>query len=180
MTYEIYRYIFFGGAVMTLLMLIVSIIVFVVLKIPTVIGDLSGANARKAIEQIRNQNESSGDKLFRTSQINRERGRITDKISSSGRLISNPSNRLHGAMATEKIGTQKLEPSESNETTVLQNELDAPLCETTLLSYESETTLLSEDPSDAASVDISFVEAIFTEPAVEYEITFIHTDEVVA
>ena len=63
MTYEIYRYIFLGGAILAGIMFAVSVLVFFLLKIPTVIGDLTGANARKAIENIRNQNESTGARL---------------------------------------------------------------------------------------------------------------------
>lgn len=169
MTYEIYRYIFLGGAILAGIMLIVSILVFIFLKIPTVIGDLTGANARKAIENIRNQNESTGDKAYRTSAVNRERGKLTDKISSSGRLIKDPSHSLHGAMGTEKISTQQLHPEDgSNETTVLTGEL-AGGSETTVLSsenHENETTVLN-----AQSFNNEFV--------IEYEITYIHTDEVI-
>ena len=78
MTYEIYRYIFLGGAILAGIMFAVSVLVFFLLKIPTVIGDLTGANARKAIENIRNQNESTGDKTYRSSQVNRERGKLTN------------------------------------------------------------------------------------------------------
>ena len=109
MSYEIYRYIFYGGAILAAVMLAVTVLLFFVYKIPTVIGDLTGANARKAIENIRNQNESSGDKLYKTSQVNRERGKLTDKISPSGSLMKDPSGILGGgAMATEKISTQQL------------------------------------------------------------------------
>lgn len=183
MTYEIYRYIFLGGAILAGIMLVVSVLVFFLLKIPNVIGDLTGANARKAIENIRNQNETSGNKTYRTSQVNQERGKITDKISQSGKLIKSPSHSLHGAMNTEKIGTQKLQnDAGANETTVLGapiasgNEttvLGTPMTsgnETTVLRHEpvgNETTVLS-----APSFDSAFV--------VEYEITYIHTDEVIA
>lgn len=165
MSYEIYRYIFYGGAILAGVMLVATVILFFVYKIPTVIGDLTGANARKAIENIRNQNESSGDKLYKTSQVNRERGKLTDKISPSGSLMREPSGVLGGgAMATEKISTQEL-PPEANETTVL----DAVTDETTVLSTESggETTVLSQDEQPV----------VFQ---IEYEITFIHTDEVIS
>jgi len=170
MTYEIYRYIFLGGAILAGIMFVVSVLVFFLLKIPTVIGDLTGANARKAIENIRNHNESTGDKTYRTSQVNRERGKLTDKISPSGRLIKDPSHSLHGAMGTEKISTQQLHPGDdTNETTVLTGELTGAN-ETTVLSNEShanETTVLN-----AQTFSNAFV--------IEYEITYIHTDEVIA
>lgn len=166
MTYEIYRYIFYGGAILAGVMLVATVVLFFVYKIPTVIGDLTGANARKAIENIRNQNESSGDKLYKTSQVNRERGKLTDKISPSGSLMRNPSGVLGGgAMATEKIGTQNLAPNVADETTLLDTGTD----ETAVLSTEGggETTVLSQDEQPA----------VFQ---IEYEITFIHTDEVIA
>lgn len=160
MSYEIYRYIFYGGAILAGVMLVATVILFFVYKIPTVIGDLTGANARKAIENIRNQNESSGDKLYKTSQVNRERGKLTDKISPSGSLMKDPSGHFAGAMATEKISTQELPPEETtvldvaNETTVLDT------------SGTGETTLL-----DAVDTPATF--------QIEFEITFIHTDEVI-
>ncbi len=171
MTYEVYTYIFLGGAILAAIMFVISVILFFVLKIPTVIGDLTGANARKAIENIRNQNESTGHKTYQSSAVNRERGRLTDKISPSGRLIKDPSMSIHGAMATAKISTMELSPEQlqGSETTVLTGDLTGG-GETTLLNEEvhasSDTTLL-------AQVDETIT---FT---VEYEITFVHTNEVI-
>lgn len=178
MTYEIYRYIFLGGAILAGIMFVVSVLVFFLLKIPTVIGDLTGANARKAIESIRNQNESTGDKTYRTSQVNRERGKITDKISPSGRLIKDPSHSLHGAMGTEKISTQRLHSEDvTNETTVLTSG-----SETTVLTSEltggSETTLLSQE-THANETTVLNAPPIVNTFAIEYEITYIHTDEII-
>lgn len=163
MSYEIYRYIFVGAAILCGAMLITSILLFILLKIPKVIGDLTGRTARKAIENIRNQNESSGDKTYRSSLVNQERGKLTDKISPSGRLMRNPTDILGGAMATEKIGTQQLVSDETavldsgNETTVLTGEL----------SGGNETTVLSQEDIPNNVFEI------------EYEITYIHTNEVI-
>lgn len=172
-----------GGAILSGVMLAISILVFFVLKIPTVIGDLTGANARKAIENIRSHNESTGEKTYRTSQVNRERGRLTDKITPSGRLERQRTGSLHGAMGTEKIGTQQLNIVEAgNETTVLSGD---PMGsnETTVLSEElsggGETTLLTADIGNGNTADLTaHSEAV--EFTVEYEITYIHTDEVIA
>lgn len=165
MSYEIYRYIFIGAAILCGAMIVTSILLFILLKIPKVIGDLTGRTARKAIENIRNQNESSGDKTYRSSLVNQERGKLTDKISPSGRLIRNPTDLLGGAMATEKIGTQQLVSDETmvldsgNETTVLTGELD---------NSGNETTLLSQT---------DFSNNVFE---IEYEITYIHTNEIIS
>ena len=58
MTYEIYRYIFIGAAILCGIMAIVSIALFFLLKIPRVIGDLTGSTARKAIEKIKKRQKS--------------------------------------------------------------------------------------------------------------------------
>lgn len=184
MTYETYRYIFIGGAILTAILFVVSVILFIVLKIPDVIGDLSGATARKAIENIRNQNESTGEKTYKSSYVNRERGKLTDKISQSGTLIKNPSGSIWGAMATEKISTQKLLQESANETTVLSAEN-----ETTVLG-SNETTVLNSGNNQhmAQEIGSAINETVLLSPSmaystgvfeIEYEITFIHTEEVI-
>lgn len=171
MSYEIYYNVFFiGGLVLASIMFVASVLIFFLLNIPHVFGDLTGRNARKAIENIRNQNESSGDKLYKTSQVNRERGKLTDKISPSGSLMRDPSGILGGgAMATEKISTQEL--PQVDETTVLESN------ETTVLSA-NETTVL--DISGTGETTVLVAEDIPAVFQIEYEITFIHTDEVIA
>ena len=167
MTYEVYRYIFIGGAALAGIMLLVSLLLFFLLHIPAVIGDLTGATARKAIEDIRSQNTKSGDKTYKSSQVNRERGRVTDKMTPSGRLLRHPSGEYGGAMATEKISTSRLntEAEESFATTLLEQ--PAVSNETTVLTPDAggETTVLAEN-------QITF--------QIVYEITFVHTNEVIS
>ena len=50
---DIYNICFYGGLVLAILLLITSVILFVVLKIPRVIGELSGRTARKGIEELK-------------------------------------------------------------------------------------------------------------------------------
>lgn len=119
-------------------LLVVAIILFLVLNVPLLIGDLSGANARKAIESIRQQNEATGEKAYKPSAVNASRGKLTEKISGSGRLL-HQSGSLRGSMGTEKISTTKL-VKEAEETTLLSTASN----ETTILSAGSnETTILS-------------------------------------
>ena len=165
MTYEVYRYVFLGAAVACGVFLVLSVVLFFLLHIPKVISDLTGRTERKGIEAIRRQNEKSGDKSYQSSQVNLERGKLTDKISRSGRLIPREGTPFGTGMITEKISTQRLSVEEiSDETAVLTvsqetTVLDAGVGETTLLSAEEQA--LSQ----------SF--------AVEYEITFVHTTEVI-
>jgi len=196
MTYDVYMMIFEVGRILAILMFVVSLILFFVLKIPAVIGDLFGATARKAIENIRNQNEESGEKAYKSSAVNKERGKLTDKISPSGSLHSKPSDKLGFGMKTEKISTQRLDSEDAGETTVLSaaNEttvLSSGIGETEVLNEApvfNETTLLSPDmmaPStESNDVQMGFGDTTELPPmpgvfVIEQEITFIHTQEII-
>lgn len=181
MTYDVYRYIFIIAAILCGVMFLVSIILFFALKIPKVIGDLTGYTAKKAIKNIRDQNEESGNKTYKTSAINKGRGMLTDKISKSGKLVERDEERSGAGMMTMKISTQNIKP--------LQNVGD----ETTLLSEAGETTLLAENiaenqpmagetevlsapPVENIVYEQQPVENIFV---IEFEITYIHTNEII-
>ena len=164
MTYEMYRYVFLGAVIACGVFFAVSIVLFFVLRIPKVISDLTGRTARKAIESIRLQNEQSGNKTYQSSAVNLERGKLTDKISKSGRLVPREETPFGTGMITEKISTQQLDVEESVE-------------ETTLLNVTEETTVLSGDSGETTVLN-SYEQSgqVFV---VEYEITFIHTDDVI-
>lgn len=157
MTYEIYRYIFIIAAILCGVTLIVTAILFFLLNIPKVIGDLSGATAKKAIKEIREQNEKTGDKAYKVSQYNRDRGKLTDKISPSGNIVQQMQSHNGFGVDTSKISTQNLAGTENaNETTVLQNETTVLQSETTVLQPEttvlsSETTVLSQPETEVLS-----------------------------
>lgn len=168
MTYEVYRYIFIGGAALAGLMLLIAVILFFTLRIPAVIGDLTGTTARKAIEDIRNQNAVTGNKTYKSSPVNRQRGKITDKISPSGNLIQQPQNEFGGAMATEKLSTTQLstEAEESFATTLLQS-TDA-----------NETTILSPVDDTIGATTVLVENQVPFE--IIYEVTLIHSDELIS
>ena len=189
MTYELYRYIFVGAAVACGLMFILSIVLFIVLRIPKVISDLTGRTARKAIDNIRKQNEASGDKGYQSSAVNLQRGKVTDKISPSGRLVQKPATPYGMGSITEKISTQKLDNLQpGEETTVLSaaNEttvLDQGYGETSVLQPEyGETSVLQPEygattvlqPEQAAQSEVYAQQFV-----IEYEITYVHTNEVI-
>ena len=178
MTYEMYRYVFLGGAIAAGVMLAVSILLFFVLQIPKVIGDLSGRTARRAIDNIRRQNEESGDKAYKSSAVNIQRGKVTDKITKSGRLQKQSDTPFGTGMATEKISTQRLTVDEpASETTVLSGDN-----ETTVLTVENETTVLCDGYGETTLLYEPVVENYsggVNQFTVEFEITYIHTDEVI-
>lgn len=147
--------------------LMVSIALFFILDVRRLYGDVTGANARKAIENIRQQNEKSGNKAYKPSYVNSSRGRLTDKITPSGQLEPNQSS-MGGSPGTEKFSTTELAPA-SDATTVLSLDVN----ETTLLSSTDsnlgETTVLSEDetsieegsqPDFIVDVEMGFTESV--------------------
>lgn len=171
MTYDIYRYIYIGAAILCGVMLVASILIFILMKIPKIISDLSGATAKKAIKEIREQNERTGDKSHQVSHINRNRGKLTDKISPSGNIIQQTQSQMGYGIQTTKIETQQLPVENANETTVLTAN------ETTVLTTNAnETTVLSESTAGETSVLDTPAESVF---AIEYEITYIHTQEII-
>jgi len=138
-----------------------AIALFFLLKVPSLFGDITGSTARKAIETIRMQNEYSGDKAHKPSPINVSRGKITEKISKSGRLQQS-SISFGGSPGTEKFATTQLSAYASApetdfgaaETTLLDQSMnetslpDRSMNETSVISPEctpyGETTVLSE------------------------------------
>lgn len=174
MSYEMYRYIFLGALIACGVFFAAAVVLFFTLKIPKVISDLTGRTARKAIENIRMQNEQSGDKTYQSSAVNLERGKLTDKISRSGRLVPRDATPFGTGVITEKISTMKLEQP-AGETDVLipsAGETDV------LTPFAAETDVLT--PVAGETEVLAPAEQPAQSFTVEYEITFIHTNEVIA
>lgn len=152
--------------------LIISVILFFVLDVRKLYGDISGKTAKKAIENIRKQNETSGDKAYRPSSVNKARGTLTDKITQSGTVVQQK-RLIGGSVGTEKISTSKLAP-ESNETTVLYQQLN----ETTVLNAGvNETTVLNvEMMPQAPQLEVELA----SQPiGIEFEMSFIGSTEII-
>ena len=187
MTYEIYRYIFIGGLIACGLFFVLAVILFFTLRIPEVVNHLTGRTQRKAIERIRTQNEQSGDKSYRSSAVNLERGKVTDKISKSGRLIPKDPTPFGTGAITQKISTAELVAGAETDVLTVSEEtsvLSAPASETTVLGNASagETAVLGNASAGETAVlapsgqTMETTSQVFT---VEFEITYIHTSEVI-
>ncbi len=159
MEYETYIWMSYICAGLSGLFLICSIFLFFKLKIKSVIGDLTGTTAKKAIDSIRNSTSNSQESVYKVRQTNHERGHITDRISQSGTLQKNV-DTSDFYTRTEKLETN----SEENETAIL----DYTINETTILDVESdntnETTILINEENE---VNVY----------IEDEIIFINTQE---
>ena len=195
MTYEVFLYICYGAAALSAVFLILAIVLFFTMKIPSVVGDLTGSTARKAIAQIRSQSEAGGEKNYHPSRVNQERGQITDKISRSGNLLRNPSNKLptHG---TSKLNTGHLraqaaadqvaaDPGQTalldqNQTTMLDQGQTTMLDSgQTAVLDSGQTTMLDQTAMPVQAAPVPVAPAYQPAPVfrVDYEITYIHTNE---
>ncbi len=136
-------------------------------KIPDVVGDLSGRNARKSIAKMRTTNEKTGLKFYRESKVNAERGKLTEKMVTeipNRKKVNLEGNRPE----TGLLNTNKADRIESEETYILKSE------ETGLLmDGEVATSLLnSKVYRQECRTDNKKLKII-------EEVMIIHTDEVI-
>lgn len=144
------------------IMLVIGFVLFFALDIRKVFGDVTGITAKKAINDIRQQNEMTGNKAYKPSTINSKRGKLTDKITPSGKLLKHSGN-LKGSPGTEKFNTTELLPNNAAETTVLPSE-------TTVLNQTAEETTVLVQPE----------KLIFSNDfKIESEISFSESSEII-
>ncbi|WP_316608198.1 hypothetical protein [uncultured Ruminococcus sp.] len=173
MTYDQYNILFIAALVMAGVFLVIAVILFFALRIPAVIGDLSGATARKAIMDIRNGKTTFNKKKKSTVKADTEQmAKITAEMEGSPTVSKPDSGRVNRSMTTAKLETKAHSeidysaPTEVmvEETALLVEETPAPTAEfmrqavvettgTTVsdAGYSEQTTVLS-DIDDETSV----------------------------
>ncbi len=147
--------------------LVVTAFLWFLLKIPAVIGDLSGRNARKSIAKMRAANEKSGSKSYKGSKTHAKRGKLTDIMQHSKK--------------------HKQEPSSSDDrpdTGLLNDDRAAGTLSEATGMLDSETTGLLVDEDVTAPLDNPVQhKPIKREGGVKLkmldEVLLIHTDEVI-
>ncbi len=169
--------------VLAFVFFVLALILFFVFNVPRLYGDISGRNAKKAIESIRRHNEASGEKGYKPSVVNFKRGKLTDKISESGRLNIHTDN-LPVGVETERIQSANTR-NILEETTVLSNETMVLANETTVLydasKYGQEKNMLfSDNRANSVELDKS-VNSNFVEDkcVLEYELSFTESSEII-
>lgn len=182
MTVELLQTLSLASYVAAAVMLLLGVALFFLFDVPRLYGELSGRTAKKAIEAIRKQNASEGNKASKPSVVNAERGRVTDRISYSGKVIA-ATGGLNISVGTEKFATATLAPKQGNETTLLVE--GAP--ETTLLVQPSnETTVLNINMSEQGKTEILHQDIVGAEKVaydgafrVEVEMSFTGSSEII-
>lgn len=109
------------------------------LKIPSVISDLSGRTARKSIAKTRAHNEKSGNKSFKPSATNVDRGMLTGTMASEKKRGHTKKMQKKTAAVQEQPETGLLR--ESVETDFPEAEGTAPLSEETVLLLDPDATV---------------------------------------
>lgn len=138
--------------------LIISIVLWVVFRIPSVIGDLSGRTARKSIAKLRMANEKSGEKGYRVSKVNAQRGKVTETMAN----IDKPQPKDKKSGETQRPETGLLQDNMSKET----------MSEATGLLLDAEATqplgnCMTREVQQVSGIKMEMME----------EIIFVHTQE---
>lgn len=144
--------------------LIAAVIMFIRLNIPAIIGDLTGRTVAREIKAMRDTNASSGDKRFRPSAVNLERGTLTEKVAgktannmalahaskrldkTSGNLSEKGSKRKSGTVGLSDAVQGKSGRVGSEPTDMLNSDSNV----TEVLSTES-TEVLSDNATEVLS-----------------------------
>lgn len=170
-----YNVLFYGGLILAILFLIATVVLFFVLKIPKVFGDLTGRTERKSIEEIRKTGYESKSKQEaireETSRItvrdaendpetgNLKRKNIERKAALDAKLSSKESEiKASLEDETEVLGAERHDSEYGEQTEILESGSDN---ETTdiLKQYpseeeESDTTDILASEDDVGTTDI--------------------------
>ena len=139
-------------------MLVLSIILFFVFKIPKIVGFLTGATARKAIKSINEHTEQS-----MSQRLKQKKGKLHNEIdfSSSGKLMKKTNVSMDSdSPVTEKFKTASLAPY--NETMVLNQRANETTVLLQMSSLEETSVLNNKAGTDNGSEPKEF--AIIGEP----------------
>ena len=171
---NIYGVCFYGGLVLTILFFISSIVLFFVLKIPKVIGELTGRTAKKSMDEMKKNgiSVSAVSKKEQAKYYNQGTGKITvrDTVSAEKRKENrdDTTNLLDSSMktinpdeydpnVTEVLGAKYVK-QDVEATEILSSEHDGYEDDSTDVltssdGYEDDSTdvLISEEPDEAAT-----------------------------
>ena len=138
------------------ILLVLAVVLFFVFKIPSVWGDLSGKNARKSIERMRQNNEKTGKKAHVPSNVNLQRGKLTDKIQETQK--SNIKDDEQTAVLNNSNITSELKDTNATEILVYNNATALLVDDnaTTLLVDDNATTLLSDYQAEQPDINNAF------------------------
>lgn len=141
--------------------LVLAIFLWFFLRIPSVIGDLTGRTARKSIAKMRAANEKTGVKSYKASKTNAERGKLTGTIPGIG--------------GKSELGPEPTHENIKPETGVLaDNQAEGRKTETTGLLVDENATAPLDVPAPIPRPREAGKQMVMLD-----EVILIHTDEVI-
>lgn len=183
MTYDGYRYLFYGCIGASIGCFVLAVVLFFILDISGVIGNLTGSTAKKAIESIRNQNYQEN-----ANSVSVQSGKKGKKTKGSPTAVMNPTSVMGDDFGTTKLRTSDLtNEAKASATTLLESSGGTAVLDpvNNYGGYEgavynsgeefgSTSILTSDDVPSSAVYDETAGEF-----SIEYEITYVHTSEVI-
>ena len=144
---NVYEVCFYGGLVLAILLLIAAVVLFIVLKIPKVIGELTGSTAKKAMKEMQDGTAKPGSiaKKEQEKYYNMGSGKITAKET----ISSKAERKASGNDSTELLEKSKKKEKKFEETDILRpgvNDYDkTDEAATEVLGSEDDTTDILRD-----------------------------------
>ena len=144
---NVYEVCFYGGLVLAILLLIAAVVLFIVLKIPKVIGELTGSTAKKAMKEMQDGTAKPGSiaKKEQEKYYNMGSGKITAKET----ISSKAERKASGNDSTELLDKSKKKEKKFEETDILRpgvNDYDkTDEAATEVLGSEDDTTDILRD-----------------------------------
>lgn len=123
MTYETYKYIFIASLVLAVIFLILSAVLFFVLRIKDVIGYLTGSSKKKALENKKNKKNASQKG---TLQASAKKSTVNDEEGETAKI--SPQDMFDVIEST------------SSDTTMLAQENNEPIASMTIIDATSSET----------------------------------------
>ncbi len=165
---DIYNICFYGGLTLAIILLIVSVVLFAVFKIPKVIGDLTGRNARKEIAEKQKKKggteKSDSSKILKQEQkkyYNQDTGKITirDSATNEDETVKITSDAKSPRVMPEERETDILRPGDEDDIYKASIGGSKGEEETTILGGskgEEETTILGSTKGKTDSQEDDF------------------------
>ncbi len=158
-----YNVMLYGGLALAVIFAIAAVILFIKLKIPKVIGDLTGSTAKKQIQEIREKGYESvqGAGVSKKDAIksSSDTGRISARdIKSSTRKVSEAGRAKYeqaiNALEKEKAAEDYLKAIHEDATDVLSNGYEEDATDILSESYDDEATDILSDSYDDEATDV--------------------------
>ena len=124
---QAYEICFYGGLVLAILLLIATVVLFIVLKIPKVIGELTGSTAKKAMKEMKDGTAKPGS--FARKEQEKYYNMGSGKITAKEAVSSKEERKARGNDSTELLDKNKKKEKKFEETDILRpgvNDYDTP------------------------------------------------------